>query len=95
MRTIKPTPKGRPFILRRLIVMWNTGPSNPLPIRIRAPAGRLASVLPILARMLLIVGLPIMNWILFFIWLAIGLVIYSSYSRKRSMLREGSGVVQS
>jgi APA family basic amino acid/polyamine antiporter len=28
-----------------------------------------------------------MNWIRFFVWLAIGLVIYFSYSRKRSTLR--------
>jgi APA family basic amino acid/polyamine antiporter len=60
-----------------------------------APAVRLASVVPILAWMLLRAVLQIMNWIRFFIWLAIGLVIYSSYSHKRSTLWEGSGVVQS
>jgi basic amino acid/polyamine antiporter, APA family len=31
--------------------------------------------------------LPIMNWIRFFVWLAIGLVIYFTYSRKRSTLQ--------
>jgi APA family basic amino acid/polyamine antiporter len=35
-------------------------------------------------------GLPIMNWIRFFVWLAIGLVVYFSYSRKRSVLRKES-----
>jgi APA family basic amino acid/polyamine antiporter len=34
--------------------------------------------------MLLMAGLPIITWIRFFIWLAIGLVIYYFYSRKRS-----------
>jgi APA family basic amino acid/polyamine antiporter len=29
-------------------------------------------------------GLPIMNWLRFFVWLAIGLVIYFIYSRKHS-----------
>jgi basic amino acid/polyamine antiporter, APA family len=29
-------------------------------------------------------GLPIITWYRFFIWLAIGLVIYFFYSRKRS-----------
>jgi APA family basic amino acid/polyamine antiporter len=29
-------------------------------------------------------GLPIMTWLRFFCWLVIGLVIYFSYSRKRS-----------
>jgi APA family basic amino acid/polyamine antiporter len=40
-------------------------------------------------------GLPIMNWIRFFVWLAIGLVIYFSYSRKRSTLREDVEAVNS
>jgi basic amino acid/polyamine antiporter, APA family len=54
----------------------------------RAPGGPLAPVATILCCMLLMAGLPIMNWIRFFVWLAIGLVIYFSYSRKRSVLRQ-------
>jgi len=53
----------------------------------RAPGGPLAPILTILTCLLLMAGLPIMNWIRFFVWLAIGLVIYVSYSRKRSTLR--------
>ena len=53
----------------------------------RAPGGPLAPVMTILTCLLLMAGLPIMNWIRFFVWLAIGLVIYFSYSRKRSTLR--------
>jgi APA family basic amino acid/polyamine antiporter len=52
----------------------------------RAPGGPLAPVMTILTCLLLMAGLPIMNWIRFFVWLAIGLVIYFSYSRKRSTL---------
>jgi APA family basic amino acid/polyamine antiporter len=31
-------------------------------------------------------GLPLVTWIRFFLWLAIGLAIYFPFSRKRSML---------
>jgi len=53
----------------------------------RAPGGLLAPIITILTCLLLMAGLPIMNWIRFFVWLAIGLVIYFTYSRKRSTLR--------
>lgn len=52
----------------------------------RAPGGPLAPILTILTCLLLMAGLPIMNWIRFFVWLAVGLVIYFVYSRKRSTL---------
>jgi APA family basic amino acid/polyamine antiporter len=32
-------------------------------------------------------GLPITNWIRFFVWMAIGLMFYYNYGRKRSTLR--------
>ena len=53
----------------------------------RAPGGLLAPIITILTCLLLMAGLPIMNWIRFFVWLGIGLVIYFTYSRKRSTLR--------
>ena len=56
------------------------------PRAFRAPGGILAPVMTILTCLLLMAGLPIMNWIRFFVWLTIGLVIYFSYSRKRSTL---------
>jgi len=37
-----------------------------------------------------VAGLPITNWIRFFVWLLIGLVIYFCYSRRRSTLRRES-----
>ena len=57
------------------------------PRAFRAPGGPIAPVITILTCLLLMAGLPIMNWIRFFIWLLIGLVIYFTYSRKRSTLR--------
>ena len=52
----------------------------------RAPGGPLAPILTILTCLLLMAGLPIMNWLRFLGWLLIGLVIYFFYSRKRSTL---------
>jgi basic amino acid/polyamine antiporter, APA family len=53
----------------------------------RAPGGPIAPTITILTCLLLMAGLPIMNWIRFFVWLAIGLVFYYFYGRKRSTLR--------
>jgi APA family basic amino acid/polyamine antiporter len=50
----------------------------------RCPGGPVFPVLSIFFCTLLMAGLPIMTWLRFFIWLAIGLVVYFSYSRKRS-----------
>ncbi len=52
----------------------------------RAPGGPIAPILTILTCLLLMAGLPIMNWLRFFGWLVIGLVIFFLYSRKRSTL---------
>jgi APA family basic amino acid/polyamine antiporter len=57
----------------------------------RAPGGPLAPILTILTCLLLMAGLPIMNWLRFFAWLGIGLVIYFLYSRRRSEFAKVSG----
>jgi len=53
----------------------------------RAPGGPIAPVITILTCLLLMAGLPIMNWLRFFSWLALGLVLYYFYGRKHSTLR--------
>ena len=53
----------------------------------RAPGGSLAPVITIVTCLLLMAGLPITNWIRFFVWMAIGLMFYYNYGRKRSTLR--------
>ena len=53
----------------------------------KAPGGPLAPIITILTCLLLMAGLPITNWIRFFVWMVIGLVIYYNYGRKRSTLR--------
>ncbi|HZQ91472.1 MAG TPA: amino acid permease [Terriglobales bacterium] len=55
----------------------------------RAPGGPIAPVMTILFCLLLMAGLPIMNWLRFFGWLAIGLVIYFTFSRHRSEFAPG------
>ncbi|HZZ15487.1 MAG TPA: amino acid permease, partial [Candidatus Sulfotelmatobacter sp.] len=50
----------------------------------RAPGGIFAPVMSVLFCVLLMSGLPILTWLRFFAWLAIGLTIYFLYSRHRS-----------
>ena len=64
-----------------LILRWRQ-PERPRGFR--APGGPIAPVMTILTCLLLMAGLPIMNWIRFFVWLIIGLFIYCLYSRKHS-----------
>jgi len=50
----------------------------------RVPFGPVIPSLSILFCILLMTGLPIRTWERFFLWLVIGLVVYFTYSRKRS-----------
>jgi APA family basic amino acid/polyamine antiporter len=53
----------------------------------RAPGGPIAPIITILTCILLMAGLPIMNWIRFFVWMMIGLVLYYFYGSRNSTLR--------
>jgi basic amino acid/polyamine antiporter, APA family len=53
----------------------------------RAPGGPIAPIITILTCLLLMAGLPIMNWIRFFVWMIIGLVLYYLYGSRKSTLR--------
>jgi APA family basic amino acid/polyamine antiporter len=57
------------------------------PRAFRAPGGPLAPMVTIVTCVLLMAGLPIMNWLRFFSWLIIGLVFYYFYGRRNSTLR--------
>ncbi len=50
----------------------------------RVPFGPVIPVLSTLFCILLMAGLPAITWVRFFVWLAIGLLVYFFYSRKRS-----------
>jgi APA family basic amino acid/polyamine antiporter len=54
------------------------------PRAFRAPGGPLAPIMTIITCILLMAGLPILNWLRFFGWMAIGLVIYFIYSQRHS-----------
>ena len=50
----------------------------------RVPLGPIIPILSILFCLLLMAGLPARTWVRFFVWLIVGLVVYITYSRKRS-----------
>jgi APA family basic amino acid/polyamine antiporter len=50
----------------------------------RCPGGPVIPALSVIFCVLLMAGLPVLTWIRFFVWLAIGLLIYYFYSRHRS-----------
>jgi APA family basic amino acid/polyamine antiporter len=52
----------------------------------RVPLGNILPLFSIVCCGVLMLGLPLITWLRFFIWLAIGLVVYFTYSRKRSEL---------
>jgi APA family basic amino acid/polyamine antiporter len=56
------------------------------PRAFRAPGGLLAPIATILTCVLLMAGLPITNWIRFFVWLLIGLFVYHFYGKRHSQL---------
>jgi basic amino acid/polyamine antiporter, APA family len=57
----------------------------------RAPGGPIIPILSMITCILLMAGLPIMNWLRFFAWLLIGLVIYLLYSRHHSEFAKNNG----
>jgi APA family basic amino acid/polyamine antiporter len=50
----------------------------------RVPLGPVIPVLSVVFCIVLMMGLPFRTWERFFVWLIIGLVVYVTYSRKRS-----------
>jgi APA family basic amino acid/polyamine antiporter len=74
------------FVLVSLgvIVLRNKQPERPRSFRV--PFVPLFPIISIVCCVVLMMGLPLVTWIRFFLWLAIGLAIYFPFSRKRSML---------
>jgi len=68
-----------------VLVLRKTQPERPRSFRVPwCPAMPIISIVFCLVLML---ALPLMTWLRFFVWLAIGLVIYSMFGRKHSVLR--------
>jgi APA family basic amino acid/polyamine antiporter len=65
-----------------VIVLRKKQPDRPRSFRV--PFVPLVPILSIVCCLILMMGLPLLTWIRFVIWLAIGLVIYFVYSRHRT-----------
>jgi APA family basic amino acid/polyamine antiporter len=65
-----------------VIVLRYKDPGRPRAFR--CPGGSVVPLLSVFFCLLLMLGLPILTWVSFFIWLGIGLLIYFLYSRHRS-----------
>jgi APA family basic amino acid/polyamine antiporter len=71
-----------------ILIMRRTHPFIPRPFK--TPLVPLVPVLGIIANLFLMSGLGWSNWARLIVWLAIGLVIYFSYSRKHSVVQRES-----
>src|SRR5213595_2684903 len=70
-----------------VIILRRSDPSRPRPFRV--PMVPLFPIVGVIFCVALMLSLPILTWIRFVVWLAIGLVIYFLYSVRHSRLRGG------
>jgi len=70
-----------------VIFLRRTEPARPRPFRV--PGVPFTPIISILACFYLMIQLPVITWIRFGIWLAVGLVFYFLYGYKHSVLRTG------
>src|SRR5579863_1632246 len=75
-----------------ILIMRKTQPNVPRPFR--TPLVPLVPILGVLANLGLMLGLGLSNWLRLVIWMAIGFVIYFSYSRQHSKLQAAAQVVK-
>jgi len=68
-----------------VLILRKTQPDRPRGFRV--PLVPLVPILSVVTCVILMASLTLENWIRFFVWLVIGLVIYLLYSRKHSTLR--------
>jgi APA family basic amino acid/polyamine antiporter len=69
-----------------VVVLRKKQPDRPRSFRV--PLVPLVPVLSILCCLTLMMGLPLLTWIRFFVWLVIGLAIYFCFGKKHSALAE-------
>ncbi len=70
-----------------VIILRRTDPGRARPFRV--PLVPLFPILGVVMCTALMLSLPILTWIRFFIWLALGLVIYLLYGKNHSRLQHG------
>jgi APA family basic amino acid/polyamine antiporter len=74
------------IVCAAVLIMRRTHPDAERPFRV--PLVPLVPIVGIASCLLLMFSLPSENWLRLIVWLAIGLVIYFSYGRKHSTLRQ-------
>lgn len=72
-----------------VIVLRRTRPD--LPRAFRVPAVPWLPILSVAACCWLMLNLPVVTWVRFTIWMAVGLLVYFAYSHRKSLLREPAG----
>jgi APA family basic amino acid/polyamine antiporter len=72
-----------------IIIMRRTHAELPRPFK--TPLVPLIPILGILFNLTMMFGLGVSNWLRLFIWMALGLVVYFTYSRKRSLFGNPQG----
>jgi APA family basic amino acid/polyamine antiporter len=72
------------LVAMAVLILRKSQPDRPRGFRV--PLVPFLPILSMLSCLLLMASLTLENWIRFFVWLAIGLVIYFLYSRRRSTL---------
>src|SRR5579875_1028870 len=68
-----------------VVILRRSDPSRPRAFRV--PFSPFTPALSVICCLGLMLGLPLETWVRFVVWLVIGLVIYVSYSRKRTETR--------
>jgi APA family basic amino acid/polyamine antiporter len=69
-----------------VIVLRKKQPERPRGFRV--PWVPLTPIISIVCCLVLMISLPLETWVRFFVWLAIGLVIYFTFGKRRSTLRD-------
>ena len=70
-----------------VLVLRYREPNRARPFRV--PGGPIIPVLAALACVYLMLQLPLVTWVRFFVWLALGMVLYFAYGYRHSRLRHG------
>jgi APA family basic amino acid/polyamine antiporter len=70
-----------------VVILRRTEANRPRPFRV--PFVPLFPILGVILCVALMLSLPILTWIRFFIWLVLGLLIYFFYGTRHSRLRQG------
>ena len=74
-----------------VMILRKSDPDSPRPFR--TPWVPFVPVLGALVCLLMMLGLGEFNWLRLIIWMAIGFVVYFSYSKKHSLIRNGTMAV--